>query len=48
MTLELETGGLRHVPKLQRGLACIKKAMQLFRKRKRKTGALRGDSGEDE
>jgi hypothetical protein len=47
-TLELEQEDFDMFQKLQKGVACIKEAMQLFLKRKWKTRALQGDPGEDE
>jgi hypothetical protein len=48
MTLELEQEDFEMFQKLQRGLACIKEAMKLFRKRKGKAKAPQGDSGGEE
>jgi hypothetical protein len=47
-TLELEQEDFDMFQKLQRGLACIKEAMRLFRKQNLKMRAPQGGSGEDE
>jgi len=49
MSLELEQEDFEIFQRLQRGLACIKEAMTLFRKRnlKGKVKAPQGDSGEE-